>query len=329
MLVMGQIIIEFKDIVTMKISASEKVLELLQEYYPYLESKNAEIDYIIHVANKNVSKYRSIPDYAMYGKCFCGPKYFYWDSDGYDFAHSAPNEKFGEHVVIKKENEFLLVSYSGSVQQQVLAITREIVTRKLLEKGYFPIHSTSVYTNEKGILFFANKHQGKSASMFSSILFLNAFPISGDVSFVKRDDSGWKICGWPGRASIDPMYFRLIDYPYDNLFQEQSNGKVRFTPAEMERVFQTKWVWTYSLMELVHVDVIPGQKSSKCKLTTQELKEQLEKYGSDCSWTWDDVFNLGGNMPVQFYEQLSQDVKGYYLNGDIIQFFQQRGEENE
>ena len=61
----------------------------------------------------------------------------------------------------------------------------------------------------------------------------------------------------------------------------------------------------------------------------EELKERLERFGKEKWWRWGDVFGLGKKEPFYEYEEISQDVQGKVLTGDIIQLFKERENERE
>ena len=46
-------------------------------------------------------------------------------------------------------------------------------------------------------------------------------------------------------------------------------------------------------------------------------------------WRWGDVFGLGKKEPIYEYEEISQDIQGKVLTGDIIQLFKERENERE
>ena len=319
---MKEIIIKFLDIATIKFIGNEKLIEVVKKYYTGLESDNDEVDYTLKLNEKVLPDQMNIPEEAIFKRCFAGPHYYSWEKDGYKYAYSPKKERGGSHLIMQKNNFFQITFHQGESPLQIVGISREILEKKALSQGYMPIHAAVVSKDDKGYVFFGDRNKGKSTSMFSSIIFDGAKPMSSDIAMVKEERGGWKVIGWPFTVTIDQSYFNLIDrVPVRNI---SNNGKIKYYPEDFCEEFNTQWIWEQHLDSMIHVDIDPNSKASMREVSSDELKKRLELYGKDSGWKWNDVFGLGNFEPSFNYERISKMVNGKILTGDIIQFFKHR-----
>lgn len=324
---MEEVIIEFLDIATIKFIGTTELIELVKKYYPKLENKNAKENYTIKLNNKILPTNLPIPQDAKFQRCFAGPHYYSWEDGEYSLAYSPPEERGGSHIVIRKGNNFQVMFHEGETPNQIVGISREILTKEALSKGYMPIHASAVSKDGKGFIFFGGKNKGKSTSFFSSIIYDNAKPMSGDVAMVKKEDSDWKVIGWPWTATIDQSFFTLTKkIPKYNI---PNKGKIKYLPADFCEEFSTQWIWKEPLEQIVNVDLEPNVRANLKDISPEELQEKLEKFGREEWWSWDDVFGLGDKEPVYEYKKISQAINGKVLTGDIIPLFKSRENERE
>lgn len=321
---MNEIIIDFLNISKIKFIGIEELIELVRKYYPGLESKeeNEKVDYIIKLSDKVLPKDIDIPNYAKYKNSFAGPHYFSWQDGEVNFAYSPPEERGGSHLVLKKNNLLQVNFHEGEPPNQIIGISREILIKEAIKKGYMPVHASAISKDGKGYMFFGDKNTGKSTALFSSVIHDNAKPISGDLSLVKKEDDGWQIIGWPWTVTIGQAFFDSMGMvPKYNI---PNNGKVKFLPSDFCKELQTDWIWSQPLEQIINVDLKLRESPSITKLTSDELKLRLERYGRGAGWFWDDVFGVGVESPKYDYESLSKDVTGNYVRGDICQLYKSK-----
>ena len=324
---MEEVIIKFLDIATIKFIGTPELIELVKKYYPGLENKKAKENYTIKLNTRILPTDLKIPLDANFQRCFAGPHYYSWKNGEYNLAYSPPEERGGSHIVIRKGNNFQVMFHKGELPNQIVGISREILTKEALSKGYMPIHASVVSKDGKGFIFFGGKNKGKSTSFFSSIIYDNARPMSGDVAVVRKDDNGWKVIGWPWTATIDQSFFDLTKrVPKQNI---PNKGKIKYLPADFCEEFSTQWIWEEPLEQIINVDLNPNTKAALKTIKPEELKERLERFGKEEWWRWGDVFGLGKKEPIYEYEEISQDIQGKVLTGDIIQLFKERENERE
>lgn len=321
---MGEIIIKFLNIATIKFIGNDEMITAIKKYYVGLEVKNEKADYTIELNKKILPKDINIPRDAIFKRCFAGPHYYCWKDNNYNLSYSPPEERGGSHLVIRKGNQFQVSFHEGESPYQIVGISREILKKEALSKGYMPIHASVISKDNKGYVFFGAKNKGKSTSLFSSVIFNNAKPMSNDFALLKKEDAGWKVIGWPWTVTINQSYFDLINRKHINNIQ--SNGKIKYYPKDFCEEFNTQWIWKQSLYSLINVDLNSNLRASIEDISPNELEKRLETYGRDVSWRWNDVFGLGDIKPVYDYEHLSKAVKGKLFSGDIIQFFKCRAE---
>lgn len=321
---MKEIIIKFLDLATIKFIGTEELIEIVKKYYTGLEDDNAAVDYTIRLNEKILRKEIEIPKNAVFQRCFAGPHYFSWKDSDYHLAYSPPEERGGSHLVIRKGKEFQVSFHEGEPPKQIVGISREILTKEALSKGYMPIHAAVVSKDNKGYVFFGDRNKGKSTSLFSSIIFDGAKPMSSDVAIVREESKGWKVIGWPWTVTINQSFFDITNRkPIHNV---TNNGKIKYYPKDFCKEFNTQWVWEQPLDSLINVDLNPNSRGLMRDLKSNELKERLERFGKEKWWRWNDVFGLGDKEPVYDYEKISKMVHGKTLTGDIIQFFKYRTE---
>lgn len=324
---MEEVIIEFLDIATIKFIGTTELIELVKKYYPRLENKNAKADYTIKLNDRVLPLDLKIPQEAQFQRCFAGPHYYSWKDDEYNLAYSPLEERGGSHIVIRKGKNFQVMFHEGEPPNQIIGISREILTKEALTKGYMPIHAASISKDGKGYIFFGGKNKGKSTSFFSSIIYGGANPMSGDVAVVRKENDGCKVMGWPWTATIDKSFFDITHkIPKYNI---PNKGKIKYLPADFCKEFDTQWVWKEPLEQLINVNLEPNSKAIMTSMTSEELKERLEKFGKERWWKWNDVFGLGEKKPVYEYDKIAQDIKGKLLNGDIIELFRTRENKEE
>lgn len=322
---MEEINIKFLDIANIKFIGNKELIEFVKKYYPGLEDNSIKSNYIIKLNNRILPKNINIPENAKFSKSFAGPRYYSWKDEDYNFAYSPPEERGGSHLVIKKGNYFQVSFHEGESPKQIIGVSREILIYETLKQGYMPIHAAVVSKGDMGYAFFGGKNKGKSTSLFSSIIFDGAKPMSSDIGLVKKDTIGWKIIGWPWTVSIDQSYFNIINKKIlKNIVLGES--KIKYYPKDFCKEFNTQWLWKQKLAALINVNLNPSLHGELKEISSDELKERLIKYGKEEWWKWNDVFGLGKKQPIYNYDEISKTVKGKILTGDIIPFFKEKAE---
>lgn len=274
---MKEIIIDFLNISKIKFIGTEELIELVQKYYLGLESKtgNEKIDYIINLSDKVLSKDIYIPDYAKFKHCFAGPHYFSWKDEDINFAYSPPEERGGSHLVLKKNNLLQVIFHKGEPINQIIGISREILIKEAIKKGYMPVHASAISKDGKGYMFFGDRNTGKSTALFLSVIYDNAKPISGDLSLIKKEYNGWQIIGWPWTVTIGQSFFDSMGMvPKYNI---PNNGKLKFLPSDFCKELQTDWIWSQTLEKIINVDLKLKESPRVTKLISDELKLKLER----------------------------------------------------
>ena len=322
---MEELTIKFLNITTIKFIGKREYIELIRKYYPGLEKKDEKENYIVRLDDTTIPLNIKIPENAIFQRCFAGPYYYSWKKGENYFAYSPKDERTEEHLVIRNKREFTVIVNEGEKYKPIIGVSREILIREVISKGYMPIHASVVSKNKKGIIFFGNKNKGKSTSLFSSVLYSEAKPMSGDIAIMVKKDNKWRVIGWPWTLTINNSYFDLIRKKPK--FNTPNKSKIKYLPADFCVEFATEWVWEEEVEKIINVELDPSNSGKLKKIKSEELESRLEKYGREDWWKWGDVFNLGKKEPIYKYKELSYDLQGEELTGDIIEFFKEKNNE--
>ena len=264
-----------------------------------------------------------VPNSAEKIKGFAGPNYFVWnEKDGITFSYSPIDERRGAHLIRNNGSDFVVRIHESETEDILCRISRDIILKDIIEDNFFPVHAAVVKNGSKAEIFFGKKGSGKSTALFSSIIFGNSIPMSGDIAFVRQSKAeGWEVLGWPWRVTIDSNYFNLINQKIDSKYEER--GKLRFLPYEFCQKFNTKWAWHAQIGNIVKTDLQINRPPYLQNLTSIELRCYLDKEGSD-DWSWNDSFKIGIKKPTLLFNTLALNVSGSIISGDIIRYYREK-----
>ena len=289
----------------------------IEEYTPKKIIREANIVY-----DGLIKKTVNIPPNAERIKGFAGPCYFVWQSkDGITSSYSPESERRGSHFVRNNGSDFVVRIHNNENEEILCRIARDIILRDILNEQYFPIHASVVKTNENAEIFFGKRGSGKSTALFSSVLFDNSIPMSGDVAFIKQNGKTWEVLGWPWRVSVDTNYFSVAHKDVD--FKYEERGKLRFMPSDFCNIFGTKWAWKAKIGKLTKTNLIVGETPSIKNLLPSNLEFYLEHEGKD-NWLWGDSLKIGIKKPIFYNGALSSSVPGKILSGNIVSYYKER-----
>lgn len=101
------------------------------------------------------------------------------------YKYHYPNESL--HIHNRFDNSFFSVvsNRKDAIKYSKFAI-KQVLSAYLLKKQIYPIHASAVYKQQKGYIFVASSHQGKS-SLFLNLIANGFEPLNDDIVF-------WGVC---------------------------------------------------------------------------------------------------------------------------------------
>ena len=149
--------------------------------------------------------------------------------------------------------------------------------------------------------------------MFFSAVNNGAAPLSNDLVFIKKVSGKWITVGWPFAPSISKKFFNS-NYTEDE--------KIKFTPQKFCGIYHTSWIWQCELKSLIYVKFKENEDAKIRTMRFPKIREIYKKYAKEDRWIWEDAFDLGEIFQDIKYTELSNEIQGLSLTGNIIKLFE-------
>ena len=242
-------------------------------------------------------------------------------------AYSPKQEYSSENIVIREKNKIDILCRDDRDSKVLIRLITELLIRKLLEKRFFPIHSSCIMKNDEAILFFGDKNSGKSTALFTHVLLDNAYPISNDITFVGKENDKWQAFGLPYDITFDKDLFYQFKSQKINLetmiqTSKYESNKIRFDVSEFSDAFETNWIWHAPISTINFVNL--SKENNFSKISNISFKDsiiKLDKYGKDKNFSFGDYLKLNNLYPSFEYESLSREVQFNKLEGNILRYY--------
>ena len=308
---MNSIIINFQEI-KIKVTAPIKHIKLIKEYFPLLTYSNSKCyKYEIEIILNNKLDF-TLPEKFLVKTLFSGQTYFIWKDKMCINGFAQESKNCARHFIKVTGRKFIIqVPFIENINY-IICIIREILLKELLSSGYIPVHASAIVFNEKTYCFFGAKNSGKSICFFSAVN-NGAAPLSNDLVFIKKVSGKWIAVGWPFAPSISKKFFNS-NYTGDE--------KIKFTPQKFCEIYHTSWIWQCELKNLIYVKFKENEAAKLIPLDSKKLEGLMGKYAKEDRWIWEDTFGLGENFQDIKYTELSNEIQGRSLTGNIIKLFE-------
>lgn len=317
--------LNFLDHVFINIEGSEQLKKVFEDYFVGLIKEEHKEDADYYIQHKKAMNYVNIIPNAEVIKGFSAPKYHVKHFDKYYIASTHKDEKKGHHSIIKHDNKFKVITFGQSDENIVMRVAREIVSRTLLKENYIPLHASSISDNNSNVtLFFGKSGKGKSTSIFSSVIFGNKKPMSGDVTFVKNVSNNIEAIGFPWKLTIGDNVFdkfdnnKLADYAI-----ELKNNKKGFKPSDFIKATNTTWKWKGTVKDFINVDLDINSAPKLVQNNSNDLFQSIIKYGLEKIWDFGDFLDIGKKKPdySKLQDLLIKQTNYSKLTGKIIDYY--------
>lgn len=299
---------EIPELIAFGIINDGNVIKNIKQYYPNLieSDKNAEfyLDYRVCNNFNSFPSRQSNQSLKPFRNCVY---YSYMDKNtGYVFAYAPKTNQTIEHALIRNGNYIQVLSneINGKV---FLRTIRELILRKYISKGYFPLHASSTVFNKKTSLQFGPKNSGKSTALFKKIIIDKHSLMSNDITLVGQETNGWNAISASYDLTFDPSLFNI-----------NSENKIRFKPEEFCEKFNIEWCSQGLVDNISFITLDKNQKFHQAFISQTEFLDKLIKYGKDSHFNFDDYLFLNNLNPEFNYENLSHSFIAAHISGNIF-----------
>lgn len=320
-------IINVGNTITLRVTASNETFEDIKNRFPNENNSCEKYEYDIYYNETDVIEKLELGKEML---PFRNATYIVNNFNNTVVAYS-PKQQYSCENLIIRDNNVIKIFYKNDLGSKILIrVITELLIRKLLEKGYFPIHASCVMINNEATLFIGKKNSGKSTALFSNVLFNNAYPISNDITFVGKHKNDWKAVGIPYDITFDASLFNQVKQINEEMFNVNNeklydSDKVRFNISEFTKFFKTKWFWeaSISIINIVELDkendfvMLPIVSSAEAVL-------YLQTYGKDKNFNFDDFMMINNLYPKFNYDELSEEISFNKLKGNILKHYIKR-----
>ncbi|MBR2708517.1 MAG: hypothetical protein IKE90_03690 [Bacilli bacterium] len=299
---------EIPELLVFKILDNEEILSDIKQFYPNLVESNKEPEYCIdRQIVENLDNYHYLINQKPlhpFRNCIYYNQTL--DETHQIVAYAPANDQTIEHAIIRNGKE-ILIQYKKDNSKVFTRTVRELIFRKFLEKGYFPLHASATKFNGNIILNFGPKGCGKSTVLFEKIIEEGHQPVSNDITLVGKENNVWNAIGTQYTLSFD-----------SSLFGNDGSSKIRFTPYEFSKVFHTVWSEKGQVNQISYLSLDKNMQYSESALTSEQLFEKLNLYGKDHGFYFDDYLEINNLVPIFDYEALSMDLTAVNEKGNIF-----------
>lgn len=322
------IIINIGDLLRLKISASKKALDDVFKRFPCVSELEGTYDFALSYSNfREVKEIQS----GIVMKPFRNATYIVHGQDDNNIIAYSSRQQYSCENTIFRNNKIINIYCKDDNNSKVLVrVITELLIRKLLEKEFFPLHSSCIMKENKAVLFLGEKNSGKSISLFCNVLFDNAYPISNDITFVGKKNGEWYAFGLPYDITFDTSLLSQIGEEnkiLNAICKDDSYGsnKIRYSVADFINIFNTKWIWYAPISEVNVVNLNREEQFNKIsKISIRDAIINLEKYGKDQNFSFDDYLKINGLYPSYNYEEMAKEIQFNKLHGNILKHYLRR-----
>lgn len=319
--------INIGDLLNIKVYASEKVYDDLLKRFSAVKITECVCDFEIFY--RNFQMFQSEKS-GILMKPFRNALYLVNEQEDKIIAYS-PAQTYSSENIIERINKKITISCQKDNNSKVLIrVITELLIRKLLSKGYFPLHASCVMKDNKAILFLGKKGSGKSTALFANVLLNDAYPISNDITFVGKENGKWQAFGLPYDLTFDSTLFLQIAQEtkkFKNFHEEDKYGsnKIRYDVAEFIADFNTSWVWH---APIAAINIVNLTKESEYTIFSnikfEDALLNLKRYGKDNNFDFDDYLKINNLYPSFDYELLSQEIPFNKMEGNVLRHYLKR-----
>ncbi len=313
-------IYRISDYLSLKINAPIHTIEKIKKRFSLIESDNDTYDYEINY--KDTELIEGIYDGSIKVP-FRNSNYIVYNDSSRTVAY-CPKQKYScEHLIINNGSKIDTYVHDDRDSKVLIRLITEILIRKLLEKGFFPIHASCVDLDNEGILFLGKKNSGKSVSLFSYVFFDKANPVSNDITFVGIENGKWVCVGIPYDYTFDKSLFEQVNLKLDrfDLGKNFDSDKLRLSVNDFDEIFNTSWIWKSYLKE---VNIVDLSKEEVFKIFNNISRDEAYNYllnnGKDKNFNFDDYLNINNLYPEYRYDLLVNDYVFNRTTGNIIKY---------
>ncbi len=303
-------IFKYMDLLTVQLADEINVSEI-EKYFPQtiLKSRlDCNLDYVI---DYNLSQYKVLTELLPSFENQC-KKYPFRSApaiskniNGWRLNYFFANRYSDDYFIASSKDKIYIISekYDSNI---VIRILNELIVRKLLEKGYFPIHASAIVDLEDGKadLFFGGKGSGKSTIFFEKTTNDSYLPLANDLCFVGIEND---------RAVVYSMAFDIT--VHKSLFMDNKSDfiikddKIRFTPFQFCKFIGKLWIYKAPLKSLNYTALNLNDDFEVKKVSSKDMFDLLLKYGKDRDFLFDDVLNINNLYPNYDYNTLIQHIQ--------------------
>lgn len=310
-------IFKYMDLLTVQLADEINESEI-EKYFPQTILKDCldfNLDYVI---DYNLSQYKVLEELLPFFENqskkypFRSASAISKNINGWRLNYFFANRYSDDYFIANSKDKIYIISekYDSNI---VIRILNELIVRKLLEKGYFPIHASAIVNLDDGKadLFFGGKGSGKSTIFFEKTAHDSYLPLANDICFVGIENE---------QAVVYSMTFDIT--VHKSLFMNNNSDfiikddKARFTPLQFCKFIDKSWIYKAPLRSLNYTALNLNDNFEVQKISPEIMLDLLLKYGKDRDFVFDDVLNINNLAPVYDYVSLvkyvpfSTSVKG-------------------
>lgn len=319
-------IIKISDILSLKINANAAAFNNILLYFPNasLSPESNAYDYQIFYKNVCQIENKYILNNGNKLHPFRNSTYFLLESPNQRILYANKQEFSEANAIIIEDKNIFVFDKDKQKNKALIRLITEIIIRKLLERQFFPIHSSCVVLNGKACLFFGGKGSGKSTALFSSVSLLSAKPLANDITFVGKENGTWKAFGTNYDLTFDKSIFAQLEWHkkllvYQNTFYQYKSNKIRLVPKKFCNLFNTSWQWEAPIGSINFVNLNPNIRFVQNHHLSKSTKlKYLIECGKDKNFLFDDLLKINNLQPKYNYKQLISDILFNKIEGNII-----------
>lgn len=305
------------NLLILKIYADDYAINNIKKRFTNLTYNNFVCDYeIVYKNNSNINKLDLKEEMIPFRNSIYSVSKF----NNNVIAYSKEQKYSCDNLIIRNDKK-INVYCSHDINNKILIrLITELLVRKLLEKGFFPLHASSTVTNNVSTLYVGGKKSGKSTALLNDILFSDANPQANDITFVGKDNKNWISFGIPYDFTFDKSLLCDLNISY------QKNNKVifesdkpRFDVLDFCNQFNKKWIWSSIISNINIVNLNKYNKYIlKKNISQYESIKYLKSFEKENKFTFDDFLMINNLIPNYKYKELVKDIQFNKIEGNII-----------
>ena len=302
-------IFEIPELIVFSIVDDNTIIDTIRSYYPNLKEsdKNPEF-YLDYESVQHFGEFAFVQNSEIlrpFRNCI------YYNSVDTNseqvIAYAPQTNQTIEHGLIRENNNIKI--FSEEINGKVFLRTiRELILRKHIEKGYFPLHASSTVFANKAILQFGPKRSGKSTALFKQTTVDKFLLMSNDITLVGQEKGSWNAITMPYDLTFD-----------SSLFNEKKPQKVRFTPEEFGKKYGVQWCNKGVIGNISFLTLEKEKKYTEVLISKDNLLDKLINYGKDSHFSFDDYLCLNNIFPTFKYEELSSSFEAKHISGNVFE----------